>query len=273
MSAISSTSAMVSRVPRPSVMSASRSCRMAEPVAARGAVAARLGGQEAQEVLGDVHHAGVLVHHDHAAGTHHRALGHERVEVHRHVELVRRQAAAGGAAGLHGLERLAAGDAAADAEDDLAQRHAHRHLDEAGVVDLADEREDLGARGALRPDGREPVGALEDDVGHVRPGLDVVEVGGPAPEALVGEVDEPPARDAAPAFERGHHGARLAADERAAAAADPQVEAVVAAEDGLAEQAELARLLDGARDALDGHAGTPGARRRGPPVRPSRRRR
>ena len=66
-------------------------------------------------------------------------------------------------------------------------------------------------------------------------------------------MDEAPARHAAPALERGHHGARLAADERAAAAAHLQVEAQLAAEDRLAEQAELARLLDGARDAVDGH--------------------
>jgi hypothetical protein len=50
-------------------------------------------------------------------------------------------AAAGGSAGLRGLELLAVRDAAADVLDDLAQRGAHRDLDKAGVVDLAAERE------------------------------------------------------------------------------------------------------------------------------------
>ena len=40
-----------------------------------------------------------------------------------------------GTAGLDGLERLPVGYAAADVEDDLAERHPHRHLDEAGVDD------------------------------------------------------------------------------------------------------------------------------------------
>ncbi len=50
------------------------------------------------------------------------------------VEPLGGDAAAGGAAGLDGLELLAAGDAAADVEDDLAQRRAHGHLDQAGVA-------------------------------------------------------------------------------------------------------------------------------------------
>ena len=60
-------------------------------------------------------------------------------------------------------------------------------------------------------------------------------------------------RLAAPALERGHQGGRLAADEGAAAAADPQVEAEARCRGCLAEQAELARLVDGAREALDRH--------------------
>ncbi len=44
------------------------------------------------------------------------------------------QAAAGRAAELHGLELAAGQHAAADVEDDFAQRGAHRHLDEAAVL-------------------------------------------------------------------------------------------------------------------------------------------
>ena len=65
-----------------------------------------------------------------------------------------RDAAAGRAAGLHRLDRLPSGDAAADLVDDLAQRDAHRHFDQPGVRDLAGQREDLGALALLGADAR-----------------------------------------------------------------------------------------------------------------------
>ena len=69
----------------------------------------------------------------------------QRLVVDLDVQVLRRDAPAGGSADLHGLERLAVGDAAADVEDDLAQRDAHGHLDEARVHHLAGEGEDLRA--------------------------------------------------------------------------------------------------------------------------------
>ena len=51
-----------------------------------------------------------------------------------------------GPAGLHGLDPGRARGPAADVVDDLADRDAHRHFDQAGVPDLADQAEDLGAR-------------------------------------------------------------------------------------------------------------------------------
>ena len=58
---------------------------------------------------------------------------------------------------LDRLESLAAGDAAADVEDDLPQGDAHGHFDQAGVVDLAGQGEDLGALALLGADAGEPV--------------------------------------------------------------------------------------------------------------------
>ena len=52
------------------------------------------------------------------------------------------------------LKAPPSGDAAADVLDDLAQRRAHRHLDQAGVRDLAGQREDLGALALLGADAR-----------------------------------------------------------------------------------------------------------------------
>ena len=52
------------------------------------------------------------------------------------IKVLRRDAAAGGAAGLHGLEGLAIGDAAADIVNDIAELGAHGHFHQTGVVDL-----------------------------------------------------------------------------------------------------------------------------------------
>ena len=69
--------------------------------------------------------------------------GRPGLVVDRRVEQVRREAAAGGTADLHGLELPAGRHAAADVEDDLPQRDAHGHLDQAAVDDLAGEGKTL----------------------------------------------------------------------------------------------------------------------------------
>ena len=65
-------------------------------------------------------------------------------------------AAAGRAAGLHRLDRAAVGHAAAHLLDDVPQRRAHRHFDQAGVANLAGERKDLGPLALLGADAGEP---------------------------------------------------------------------------------------------------------------------
>ena len=55
------------------------------PFPARGAFAAGLIPGEVQEILGDVHHAILFVHDDHAAGTHDGAQGRQGVVVHRRI--------------------------------------------------------------------------------------------------------------------------------------------------------------------------------------------
>ena len=115
--------------------------------------------------------------------------------------------------------------------------------------------------------------AVEHDVRHVRPGLDVVDVGRPAPQAVLGEVDEAPVRHPAAPLERGHHGARLAADEGAAAAAHAHVERQAAAQDVVAEQARARAPARWRRRGARPPAGTPGARTRRPRGRPWRGRR
>ncbi len=153
--------------------------------------------------------------------------------------------AAGRSAGLHGLEGPVLEDAAADVEDDVPQGRAHGELDQAGILDLADQREGLGALGLVGSHRGEPVAPVGDDGADVGPGLDVVEHRRQVEEALVGGVHVLGARLADLAGDRQHQGRRLAADEGAAAAGDLEVEVEAGAQDVLAEQAEGARLLDG----------------------------
>ena len=140
------------------------------------------------------------------------------------------------------LKLLALRHPPADGEDDVAQGDAHRHFHQARVVDLADEREDLGALAAAGADAREPVRAPVDDQGHGRPGLDVVEVGRPLVQAAVGGVHVLGPGAAHPALDGGHQRRGFSAHEGARAAHHLDREGVAAAEDVLAEQAVLLRL-------------------------------
>ena len=119
--------------------------RLVQPDPAGRAFAAGFRAGELDEVAGDVDHAIVFVHHHHAARAHDGAELAERFVVDRGFEQVGRDAAARRAAGLHRLDRMAVQAAAADGMDEIAERRAERHFHQAGVPDLADEGEDLGA--------------------------------------------------------------------------------------------------------------------------------
>lgn len=207
---------------------------------------------EFDEVAGDVHHAIVFIHHHHAARAHDGAELHEGFVVHRGIEHFLGDAAAGRTAGLHGLDLAAGGAAFADVIDESLERSAEGHFDEAGIGHLADQGEDLGA-GALGAAGlAEPGGSLGDDRRHVEPGFDVVDVGGLAPESLLGGERGAGARAAGKTFEGGDERGFLAADERPGAFHKLDIELEAAAHDVVAEEAGLARLVDGAGEAVDG---------------------
>ena len=220
--------------------------------AARRALAAALILDEVEEVARHVDHAGVLVHDDEAARAHDGAQLLQVLVVDRHVEVLLGDAAARGAAELHGLEGLAAGHAAADLVHQLAELHADRHFDQAGVLDVAAQREHLGALAALRAERRIPLRALEHDRRNIGERLDVVEHAGLAPEALVGRERRPRTRLAALALDRRHERSLFTADEGARAHADLEVEVEARAHDVVAQQAVLARLVEREVEALDG---------------------
>ena len=161
------------------------------------------------------------------------------------VEEAGGDAAAGRAAGLHRLELLARGDAAADVEDDRGQRSAHGHFHQAAVGDLAGEGEDGRALALLGADAGEPVGAPVDDDGDGGQGLDVVDDGGFAVQPGLRREGRAGAGHAAPALDGGHQRRLLAADESAGAFLDMHAEVEAGAEDVLAQEALLLCLLPG----------------------------
>src|SRR5450830_856861 len=195
------------------------------------ALAARLVLSELQEEARQVDHAVGVVDHHKATGADDGARGAELLVVDLHVEHRVGQAAARRPAELHGLERASGQHAAADVEDDMAQRGAHRHLHQAAVGDLAGEREDLCTTRFADAHGGES--------------LDVVDVGGSAPEPRDRGERRTGARHAALALDACDEGRLLAADERAGALADAHVESEAGAQNVEPQQTALTRLHQG----------------------------
>ncbi len=193
-------------------------------LAAGVALAARLILEKGHEVLGHVDHAGVFVHDDHPAGAHDRTGLLEAVVVDGEIESGGRNAPSRGTSGLYGLDLRLAGGAAADIVDHLSDGHAEGNLDEPGVADLADQREDLRAgvpRGAdlgvLGP-------AAIDDHADVGEGLDVVDAGRETVDASGDGEGRSLSRLAHESFDRADEGGLLAADEGPRPANDLDVE-------------------------------------------------
>ncbi|OQB89823.1 MAG: hypothetical protein BWX86_02362 [Verrucomicrobia bacterium ADurb.Bin122] len=155
------------------------------------------------------------------------------------------------AAGLHGLDVPVLEHAAAHVEHDGAQRGAHRHLDELGGLHLAGDGEDLGALRRLGAVAGVPGAAAQQDGRDVGEGLDVVDRGGPAPQAADRGIRRARAGAAAFALDGGDEGRLLAANKRAGAEPDLGVEREVRAEDVAPEQSGLAGLNQRPLDTLD----------------------
>src|ERR1700752_3665843 len=85
---------------------------------ARNAFSAGLRVSELDEVTGDINHAVVFVHHDHAAGAHDGTELRQIFVVHRGIEHVLRYAAAGRATRLDGFHLTAPDCAFTDVVDE-----------------------------------------------------------------------------------------------------------------------------------------------------------
>ena len=99
------------------------------------------------------------------------------VEARLRVELVGQQDRHRRSAGNDRLERPAVAHAAGVAFDQLAQRDVHRRFVDAGPLHVAADAVQLRPAVLLRPERREPLGAVRDDQRHVAQRLDVVDRG------------------------------------------------------------------------------------------------
>ena len=207
--------------------------------AAGHALPARLVAEELGDADHGVDEVGRLVVDDHDAGAERRAGGARVLERERQVELVGPQERAGGAAEQDRLRRRGAREV-----EQVAEREAERHLVEARPLDVAGEAEEPRAGRVGRPDRRERGAALVHDVEHVEERLDVVHDRRLAEEADLDRERRLVARLAAVALDRLEERRLLAADVRARADAQLDVEREARAHDVVAEQAVLARLRE-----------------------------
>src|SRR5690606_22454417 len=216
--------------------------------AAGHALAAGLVAEEARDAQQRVAQVHALVEHHHHARAERDARRPRALEREHDVELIAADEGARGAAEQHGLDgmpRRPAGKL-----DERAERRAERHLVDARPPHGARDAEEPRARGFPRAHRRERRGALEDDVRNVRERLDVVDDGGLTEEARLDRERRLVARLAAVPLDRVDESGLLAADVRAGALAELDVEAEAATGNVVAEPSVFPGALDRVGDAL-----------------------
>ena len=220
--------------------------------AARNALAAGLVLGEAQEELGEVHHARARVGDHQAARAHHAAELFQAFVVDGGVHALGRNTRARRAACLRTLDSAAFDGATADLVQKLVETDAHRHFDEAGVPYLARQGEYLRSAGLLGADAAEPRHAFRDNERHVGEGLDVVHTRRVTGKAMRGRVRRFVASHAALALDAGDHRGFFAAHKGARALHDFDVEGSARAKNVRPKKAVKARLRHGDFQAANG---------------------
>src|SRR5579872_5404330 len=223
---------------------------LVQPDPAGDAFATRLGVSELDEIAGDVDHAIVFIHHDHAAGAHDGSELRQVLVVDCGVEHILRNTSTRGAAGLNGLDLASPDGAFADVVNESLQRCAQWHLDQAGIFHFADEREDLGSRALGTTGFGEPGWTAHHDGRDVVPSLDVVNIRRLSPKSFLSRKWRTGTRSAGFAFERGNQSSFLTADECARAFDQFDIELKSTAENVFSQQAVLAGLFDGSVETM-----------------------
>ena len=167
--------------------------------------------------------------------------------------MLRRDAAAGGAARLRRLKLLPVRDSAADLIDHLAQRSAHRDFHKAGVVDFSAKREHLCALALFGTHRCKPFCPVEDNLANVGIGFHVVEQRWFAEQPLHRRERGARAGFTAAAFDGGKQRGFFSADKRAAAKAQVDIELEAGSHDVVAQKAIFPRLADCHAQAFHGN--------------------
>src|SRR5579864_8415978 len=212
--------------------------------AARNAFSAGLGVGEFDEVAGDINHAVVFVYQDHAAVAHDGTELRQIFVVHRGIEHVLRNAAAGRAARLNGLHLTTSDCAFTDVVDERLQRRTEWHFHQTGVFHFANKREDFSPRALRTPGLGKPRRATRHNGSDVVPGFDVVDVGRLPPQTFLRWERRTRTRPAGFAFQRGNQRGFLSTDEGTGAFDQLDVELESAAKNVFPKQAIFSCLLD-----------------------------
>ena len=235
-SPISASSSWRDPIGRSSTSRCSASSWRTVPDAARHALPARLVAEERrdpQHDLGEVHRV-VEEHHD--ARAERRAGGLRVLERELEPEVLGPDEDAGGPAEQHRLQ-LATAPHPTGERDQLAERHAVLDLVHAGRLDAPGQAEQSRARRVRRAELRVLEAAHREHLEHVHERLDVVDTGRLAEQALLDGERRLVARLAALALDRVEQRGLLAADVRAGAAPQLDVEGEALAHHVVAEEA------------------------------------
>ena len=215
----------------------------AGPLAARGALAATLVGEEPRGVVEVVHDARLVVHHGDGGRAQAQAAGLlDILEVELDVHLVGVEDAHADAAGDSRLELPPLPHPTGMILDQLAGGHTQRQLDADLLVDVARDAIQLRPIALGRADRLEPVGPTLDDVRHTSQGLDIVDHRRLAERALDRRKRRLDPRPAALAFEALDQSGLLAADVRPGAPVNIDLEVESTPVNILAEVTGLASL-------------------------------
>ena len=168
--------------------------------------------RKVQEELGNVNHAGILIHNNQTAAAHHSTGSNQGIVINRQIQHAFGQAAAGRTADLYSLKLFTVGNTAADIIDNLAHGNTHRHLCQTGIIDFAGQSENLGALRFFCTQLAVPVCAVNNNLRHVSKGFYVVDVRRLAPQAAYRRERRTRARHTALAFDRSHQSGFFAAN-------------------------------------------------------------
>ena len=207
--------------------------------------------KEAHDPLRDLDHVGALFHHNDRPGAQHRPGCHNRLKVHRRVQVLCGEHRRGCAARNDGFERLAAAHSARVFVDDLSQWSAQREFVVAPLAHVPADTEQLGAGASLGADGSEPGRAPVDDRGDIGQCLHVVHQRGLAPQTDLRWIGRLEAWLAALAFQRVDQRRLFPADVGTRASVDRKIDVEPTAQDILAQEAMPVRIVDGLDPSLD----------------------